>query len=302
MILKLVLRGLHPRSGQATTGAKCAAAPPSAQDWCGRCLTHRLGFCGVAGVTVTDPRRRRPRPAVVQHPPVEDGHPDRVKPTQRSTGPPERDRTPMTAETLDAPTTHRACSPGSRGRRADPARPDRLVRRLGRGVDPADRRAGRGRHPRPAGRGEEAELVLGAHRPDRRRPGRGAHLHLLGRRGRRRADQQLDGPGRDEGDHDRAVPRLACAAGRCTSSRSAWARSTAEKPMFGVEITDSRVRRRLDADHDPDGRRRPRADGRRRRRSCRPALGRRAARARPARRAVAVQRRPSTSRSSPRSG
>ena len=46
-------------------------------------------------------------------------------------------------------------------------------------------------------------------------------------------------PGRDEADDDRALPRLRCAAGRCTSSRSAWARSTAENPMFGVEITDS---------------------------------------------------------------
>ena len=38
------------------------------------------------------------------------------------------------------------------------------------------------------------------------------------------ADQQLDGPGRDEGDDDRALPRARCAAARCTSSRSAWAR------------------------------------------------------------------------------
>ena len=30
-------------------------------------------------------------------------------------------------------------------------------------------------------------------RPERRRPGRGPHLHLLGARGRRRPDQQLDG-------------------------------------------------------------------------------------------------------------
>ena len=63
-------------------------------------------------------------------------------------------------------------------------------------------------------------------RPHRRRARRGPHLHLLRRREGRRAHQQLDGPGRDEGDHDRALPRAACRAARCTSSRSSWATST----------------------------------------------------------------------------
>ena len=52
-----------------------------------------------------------------------------------------------------------------------------------------------GRDLRPARPGEEAELVLGAHRPERRGPGGGPDVHLLGRRGGRRAHQQLDGAG-----------------------------------------------------------------------------------------------------------
>ena len=40
----------------------------------------------------------------------------------------------------------------------------------------------------------EAEQLLRRLRPDRRRPGRGPHLHLLRRGEGRRAHQQLDGP------------------------------------------------------------------------------------------------------------
>ncbi len=56
--------------------------------------------------------------------------------------------------------------------------------------------------------GTQTQLVLGAHRPDRRCAGRGAHVHLLGGPGRRRPDQQLDGAGRDEVGHDRALHGL----------------------------------------------------------------------------------------------
>ena len=42
---------------------------------------------------------------------------------------------------------------------------------------------------------DQAELLLRRLRPHRRRPGRGPHLHLLGRREGLRAHQQLDGPG-----------------------------------------------------------------------------------------------------------
>ncbi len=68
--------------------------------------------------------------------------------------------------------------------------------------------------------------------------------------------------------------------------------------MFGVEITDSRVRRGLDADHDPDGHRGAGRGWATTRTSYRPALGRRPARAgaRPTWRGRAT--RPSTSRTS----
>ncbi len=42
--------------------------------------------------------------------------------------------------------------------------------------------------------------------PERRRPGGGPHLHLLGERGRRRSHQQLEGPRGDAGQARRAVP------------------------------------------------------------------------------------------------
>ena len=45
-----------------------------------------------------------------------------------------------------------------------------------------------------AQREEAPELLPGAVRPVRRGAGRVADLHLLGARGRRRPDQQLDGP------------------------------------------------------------------------------------------------------------
>ena len=69
---------------------------------------------------------------------------------------------------------------------------------------------------------------------------------------------------------------------------------------IGVQLTDSRLRRGLDADHDPDGRGRPR--GARRRRRLRPlrALGRDAARRGPGRRPVALQRRQQVHRPLPR--
>ena len=47
---------------------------------------------------------------------------------------------------------------------------------------------------------------------------------------RRRPDQQLGRPRRDEGDADAGCSPAACAAARCTSSPSAWARSARTSP------------------------------------------------------------------------
>ena len=86
--------------------------------------------------------------------------------------------------------------------------------------------------------------------------------------------------GRDARRARRPLPRRRCRAARCTSCRSPWARSARTSRHIGVQLTDSRLRRGLHADHDPHGPGRPRRP--RRRRRVRPvrALGRRAARRR----------------------
>ena len=134
----------------------------------------------------------------------------------------------------------------------------------------------------------EAELLLGPDRSLGRRPGRGTHLHLLGRPGRRGPDQQLGRPGRDEGPDDRAVPGLHA---RTDDVRHPVLHGSAHGRDADVRRGDhrQRVRRGLDAHHDPDGLGRPAGDGRGRRlRPC-AALGRCPARARPGRRGLAVQ-------------
>ena len=131
--------------------------------------------------------------------------------------------------------------------------------------------------------GEAARLVLGALRPERRRPGGGPHLHLLGRRGRRRSHQQLEGPGGDAGQARRAVPRLDEGPHHV---RGALQHGSARLAPLLHRRRDHRLAlRRGEHAHD-DARRPGRARRARPRRRVRPlrALGRRAARRRRGRR------------------
>ena len=143
------------------------------------------------------------------------------------------------------------------------------------------------------------ELLLGPLRPGRRRARRGPHVHLQRARGRRRPDQQLARPRRDARRAARALHRARCAAARSTSCRSRWARSARRSrtsawssPTRPTSRSRMRMMTRMGA-----GRAR-RARRRRRVRALR-ALGRRAARARPGRRAVAVQHRRQVHRALP---
>ncbi len=106
---------------------------------------------------------------------------------------------------------------------------------------------------------------------------------------RRRPDQQLDGPRRDARHHDRPVPRLHA---RPHHVRGAVLHGPARRrgPQARRRDHRLRVRRRLDAHHDPDGQGRAGQDGRRRLLRQGAALDRRPAGAGPEGRAVAVQR------------
>ena len=103
---------------------------------------------------------------------------------------------------------------------------------------------GRRRHLQEAEPGAAPEQLPGLQRPERRGARRRPHLHLLRAQGRRRPDQQLDGPGRDaraaaDRRRQRAVPAAACAAARCTWCRSPWARWARTIAHIGVELSDS---------------------------------------------------------------
>ena len=114
--------------------------------------------------------------------------------------------------------------------RADRARRGPLVRRLGGGVRPPLPGAGRQGHVREALRRQAAQLLPGALRPRRRRPGRGPHLHLLREGGRRRPHQQLARSRRDARGPRASSSGARCGGGPCTWCRSRWARSARTSP------------------------------------------------------------------------
>ena len=177
---------------------------------------------------------------------------------------------------------------------------DPLGRRVRRGVGPADDPARRRRHLHPAQPRQEAEQLLRGLRPQRRRPGRGPHLHLLRGREGRRLHEQLEVAGRDEGPDDRPLQGVHDRPHdvRHPVRHGPHRGRRADVRRRGHRL---RLRRRLDEDHGPH--RHPGAEGHRgagRRLRQGPALGRLPAHRRQGRRRRGRAARPSTSPTSPR--
>ena len=183
----------------------------------------------------------------------------------------------MTIET-DAHHQQEAPRTGSRRSPSSPSRTRPLVRRLARRSTTRSAQelveAGTFERLSDAKRPNSYLALLG---PGRRRARRGPHVHLLRARGGRRSDQQLARPAEMRGRAERA-----CSTG-AMRGRTMYVVPFSMGPLgspiaeIGVQLTDSRLRRGLDADHDPHGQARARRARRRRRLRPLPALGRRAA-------------------------
>ena len=171
---------------------------------------------------------------------------------------------------------------GRRDRRADPARPHPLGRRLARRERRAAARDGRRGQAHQAQPRVAPGLLPRPLAPERCRSHRGAHLHRVRARRGRRSDEQLGRARRDPRDDHPAVRGQHA---RAHDVRRAVLDGPRRRPPLAHRRAGhrQRLRRHLDRHHDPRRHRRAARDRRRRAVGQDRPLGRRAARSRASR-------------------